>query len=181
MWSVFDATLFPLIAFEFPNPNSPLATRFCRVWRSAVKLNEVLSVGRLIARRYLDGPEVLSLRFLNFTAESTSKLRRMRNSRLLPRVQSTNREVRRSIWRGWIRARRYSSGSHVGLKLGKCLPNTRDKARICELGLRQVFKELESHSCASAPYYAQPRSQRTESHNLSYLINALHLYSTSST
>jgi hypothetical protein len=76
------------------------STWFCKVWRSAVKLNEVLSVGRLIARRYLDGPEVLSLRFLNFTAESTSKLRRMRNSRLLPRVQSTNREVRRSIWRG---------------------------------------------------------------------------------
>jgi hypothetical protein len=34
------------------------------------------------------------------------------------------------------------------------------------------------HSRAPAPYYAQPRSQRTESHNLSYLINALDLYST---
>jgi hypothetical protein len=48
------------------------------------------------------------------------------------------------------------------------------KTRICERGLRQVFKALESHSFASTPYYSQPRSQRTESHNLSYLIRALH-------
>jgi hypothetical protein len=44
-----------------------------------------------------------------------------------------------------------------------------------------VFKALESHSCASAPYDAQPRLQRTESHNLSYLINVFHLYSALST
>jgi len=36
------------------------STVFCKGLRSAVKLTEVWSVGRLIARRYLDGHEVPS-------------------------------------------------------------------------------------------------------------------------
>jgi hypothetical protein len=159
-------------------PQFAASTRFCRVWRSAVKLNEVLSVGRLIARRYLDGPEVPSLRFLNFTAESRSRLRRRRNSRLLPQVQTEKYEDRLG-WCGY--GREDIRRAQTGREVGNASPNSSDKARICERGLREVFKALESHSCARAPYYAQPRSQRTESHNLSYLISALHLYSTSST
>jgi hypothetical protein len=30
----------------------------CKAFRSAVKINEVSSVGRLIARRYMDAPEL---------------------------------------------------------------------------------------------------------------------------
>jgi hypothetical protein len=41
--------------------------------------------------------------------------------------------------------------------------------------MRQVFTALESQSFAFTPYYSQPRSQRTESHNLSYLIRVLHI------
>ncbi len=69
------------------------STGFFKVLCRAPKLNEIASVGRLIARRYLDGAEMLSLRVLNFTAESRSRLRRLRNSRLLPRVQTEKCET----------------------------------------------------------------------------------------
>jgi hypothetical protein len=59
-----EPTLSPPIAFESPNPIAA-STVLCKVLRAAVTRNEVSSVGRLIARRYLDDPEVPSFRFLN--------------------------------------------------------------------------------------------------------------------
>jgi hypothetical protein len=53
-------------------------------------------------------------------------------------------------------------------------PNSSDKTRICERGMRQVFTALQSQSFALTPHYSQPRSQRTESHHLSYWIRTLH-------
>jgi hypothetical protein len=94
-------TLSPPIAFESPNPIAASAG-LCKVLRATVTLNEVSCVGGLIARRYLDGSEVPSFRFLNFTAVSTSKLRRLRNSRLSPRVQ-TEKCKGRFGWPGYGR------------------------------------------------------------------------------
>jgi hypothetical protein len=66
----------------------------------------------------------------------------------------------------------------VGLKrggeIGKASAEQQRQTRICEHGLPQVFTAVESQSFAFTPYYSQPRSQRTESNNLSYWIRALH-------
>jgi hypothetical protein len=151
-------------------PQFAARTRFCRVWRSAVKLNEVLSVGGLIARRYLDGPEVLSLRFLNFTAESTSKLRRLRNSRLLPRVQTKKSEDRFG-WCGYegedIRRAQTRGGGW------ECVAEQQPQNENLRARPAPGVQGTGSHSLCLTPYYSQPRSQRTESQSGPYTLHSI--------
>ena len=99
MWSVFSAHVISTNCIRISKPNSPVAGAL-QGFALSSKTQRSLECRQADSASVFGRSRGAALPLLNFTAESTSNLRRLRNSRLSPRVQTEKCECRFG-WSGY--------------------------------------------------------------------------------